>query len=138
MIFIYDNSQINFLYNSSFLTLFSFFYAIYNKNYNLCIVPGGVFLTSINYWRNPMYGWRRNLDITYVGCALIYQAFISYSNPYFNAHLAIMSLAMTCYPISIYYYNNNKIWHSVYFHSGIHIFANIANIILYHGKRMTE
>ena len=64
--------QYKIIYNVSFLSLGSCMYAIYNGYYCLSICPGGVFLTSINYWRHPDYSWRRYLDMTYVKLSFIY------------------------------------------------------------------
>ena len=130
---LYDEDKSRFIFRKSFLSLFSCLYAIYNKHYDLAFVPGGVFLTSINYWRHPIYGWRRNVDICYVGSSLIYQCVRAYHSQYRFLHYLTMGLAMTCYPIGRYHYNNGEKWHSAYYHSMIHVIANISNIILYSG-----
>jgi len=62
--------------------LISCIYAIYKNHYDLALVPGGVFLTSINYWRCPDYSWRRYLDMIYVKLALIYQIYRAYNAEY--------------------------------------------------------
>ena len=58
-----QKEQTTIIYNISFLSLGSSIYAIYNGYYYMSIYPGGVFLTSINYWRKPDYSWRRYLDM---------------------------------------------------------------------------
>ena len=62
----------SYIYRISFLCFFTSIYALHSECYELAAVPGGVFLTSVNYWRRPTYGWRRNLDMGYVICAVIY------------------------------------------------------------------
>jgi hypothetical protein len=136
--FAYDKSQTNYLFKTSFSGLVAGLYALYNKKYEFSLMAHLCWLSSINYWRNPTPGWRRNMDIIVVATSLINQYAKAYKYQYANIYYPLITLSASCYPISIYYYYNNKIWHSVYFHSCIHIFANIANIILYHGKRMTE
>ena len=55
-------SQYNIIWNLAWLSLSSSVYATYKGHYNLAFIPGGVFLTSINYWRNPeVRSWRRYL-----------------------------------------------------------------------------
>ena len=41
-----------------------------------CLQLGTVLLTSINYWRNPCKGFRRNIDITAVFSINIYNAYM--------------------------------------------------------------
>ena len=126
--------QSYFIWKASWLSLLSCMYAI-SQGYNeLAIVPGGVFITSINYWRNPDYSWRRTLDMYYVRIALSYQIIRSYNSEYAAIHLICMIMAVSCFPLSWKYYNNNQIWTSVYIHSMVHLLGNIGNIILYSGK----
>ena len=54
------------LWKISWISLFSCAFAIYRGYYDLACVPGGVWLTSINYWKKPMYSYRRTLDIVVV------------------------------------------------------------------------
>ena len=99
------------IYRISFLSFLSSIYAIYCDCYDLAVVPGGVFLTSVNYWRRPTYGWRRNLDMGYVASALIYQNYHAYHSYYYMMnldqsiallYLALMLFGIGCYPTSIY------------------------------------
>jgi hypothetical protein len=126
--------QYKFIYKISFLSIVSAVYAIFNKHYLISLCPAGVFITSINYWRKPEYSWRRNLDMIYVQLALMYQIYSAYMSQYMIQYYMTMVLALSMYPLSIYYYKKNLHWHSTYAHSGLHIIANIANIILYSGE----
>lgn len=129
-----QQNQYKIIFNMSFLSLGSSIYAIYNGYHILSLCPGGVFLTSINYWRKPDYSWRRYLDMIYVKLALSYQFYKAYKSQYMVQYYTIMILAMMCYPIGIYYYNKKFYWHSTYAHCGLHILANIGNVVLYSGK----
>ena len=60
---ILEPQQCKLIYKVSFLSLGTSMYAFYNKHYSLSYVTGGVFLTSINYWKHPDYSWRRYVDI---------------------------------------------------------------------------
>jgi hypothetical protein len=129
-------SQYNIIWNVSWLSLSSSLYAIYKGHYNLAFVPGGVFLTSINYWREPaVSSWRRTLDVGYVNMALIYQLYKVYitNAQYSKEYYFFTGIASVCYQIGMYYYKKKKYWKHIIYHSGLHIFANIANFILYSG-----
>lgn len=126
--------QYKLIYKISFLSLGSSIYAAYNGYYGLSICPGGVFLTSINYWKYPDYSWRRYLDMSYVKLALIYQLYKAYGCQYMVQYYSLMFLATSMYPLGIYYYKKNLFWHSTYAHCTLHIIANIANIVLYSGR----
>ena len=125
--------QYSFIWKASFFSLFSCIYAFYNNHYDLALVPGGVFLTSINYWYKPDYSWRRYVDIGYVHAALTYQLFRAYNAEYSKMYYFTLSLAMCCYLLGMYYYNKKQYWHSTYAHSMLHLIANISNVILYSG-----
>jgi len=136
--FVYNANQINYLFKTSFCSLFSGLYAFYNNKYEFSFTPILIWLTSINYWRNPTPGWRRNVDIIVSTSVIANQYFKAYKYQYAYIYYPLMTLSISCYPISNYYYYNNNIWNSVYFHSFMHIFANLSNIILSSGNRITE
>jgi len=125
--------QYHYLWRCSFLSLIAASYALYRGHYDLALVPGGVFLTSINYWRKPDYSWRRTLDIVYVKSALMYQNYIALNAEYGKLYIAMMILTVCFYPVGIYFYKHEKYWHSTYAHSVLHIGGNLANVILYSG-----
>jgi len=115
----------------SMSSLISGAYAIRQGLLHLSIVPLGVWTTSINYWRNPVYGWRRNLDLTYVPLALTYQLYYSRSMIRFTDYCVVSGVAILCYPVAWYLHTIGWAWGGIVAHSGIHIFGNIANLILY-------
>jgi len=129
------------IYRISFISFLSSIYAIQCECYDLAAVPGGVFLTSINYWRNPVYGWRRNLDMSYVACALIYQNYRAYhllsssQSQALLAYYTLMGICIVCYNLSVHLYKKKDIWSSTYVHCLVHVLANIANVVLYSGIR---
>jgi hypothetical protein len=129
--------QFNIIWHLSWLSLSSSMYAMYKGHYNLAFIPGGVFLTSINYWKKPaLSSWERTLDVGYVNMALLYQLYSVYKNNAENAkeYYFFTGLSMMFYPIGLYYYKKKQYWKHIIFHSGLHIFANIANFILYTGN----
>ena len=128
--------QYTVLYNVSFLCLGSCIYAVYNGHYVISLCPGGAFITSINYWRKPDYSWRRYVDMAYVKMSLIYQLYRAYKSQYMVEYYALMILAISLYPIGVYYHKRKLFWYSTYAHCLLHIVSNIANVILYSGKIM--
>jgi len=122
----------NMIYYVSYLSLVSACYAYYKGHYDLVLVPGGVFLTSINYWKHPDYGWRRKLDIIYVSCSLTYQVTRAYraENAYY--YYALLGIGISSFPLGVLYRNNVRA--STFLHSLVHIFGNISNIVLYSGS----
>jgi hypothetical protein len=90
-----------------------------------------IFLTSINHWRHPIKGIRRDIDRVTVIVALITQTIILRNQPNFEKYLIITSTGILFYPLKIVLKNNNKIWLSVFSHSMLHLLGNVASIILY-------
>lgn len=128
----------SYIYRLSFISFFSFIYALYCECYDLAAVPGGVFLTSINYWREPVYGWRRNLDMSYVASSLVYQNYRAYhllsspsQTPALITYYTLMGIGMMCYSLSVHLYKKKDIWSSTYVHCLVHVLANTANVFLY-------
>ena len=98
----------------------------------LWIVPAGVYINSINYWRNPVCGMRRNIDMTWgiTGLMINNVYAIRYSTnayPYYGMTL----LACLMYPLSYYFYWRKQYIIATFLHGLLHIFGNIGNIYLY-------
>jgi len=125
--------QYNFLWKTSFCSLASSLCAIYNGYYDLGVVNGCVFLSSIYYWRKPDYSWRRYLDMGLVKTALTYSVIRAYNAEYAKTYYTMLFMGVGFYPISIMYYRNKMYWKSTYAHSMLHVVANSAKIILYTG-----
>ena len=60
-----------FLFFSSFSMLISALIAIYMNDKYITIYFFLLFLSSINYWRKPEYGFRRNIDLLIVNVGII-------------------------------------------------------------------
>jgi hypothetical protein len=131
----YKPMHYNYIWKLSWLHLPSTIYAINRGYYGSAFLLGTTCLTSLNYWRKPELGWRRNLDMTCVYITLGYNLITAYtySNKYVFQYYCLMALGVSNYPISIYFYNNNKIWTATILHGFVHIFAFIGNNLLYSG-----
>jgi hypothetical protein len=133
MTVILNKEQYLVLYKSSYIALLSVIYALYQKHYELVIVPTAVFITSINYWSKPDYSYRRYLDMAIVKSTMVYQIYIGYNAQYSGPFLCLWCLAGLSYLVAIGYYKSGDNWKSTYSHLIFHIFANIGNITLYSG-----
>jgi hypothetical protein len=132
------------IFRVSFISFLSSMYALHCECYDLAAVSGGGFLTSINYWRDPVYGWRRNLDMSYVASALTYQNYRAYLllSSSSSQQLALLTyytlvgIGIGCYQLSVHLYKKKDIWNSTYVHCLVHVVANVANVLLYNRVSM--
>ena len=122
----------DFIYFLSHTLLFSSVYAIANQHYDLALAPALVFLSSINYWRDPVRGIRRTLDMITVCSTVVYQLYRSLSAENMALYLFIKILGLLCYPASLYFFDKDEDL-SIILHGFVHIICNIANIVLYSG-----
>ena len=122
-----------FMWRLSWGILISSFYAAYRGYYDCAALTFCVFVTSINYWRNPVYGLRRNIDITAAVLTCGYQTYKSFSIESGMYYRIGLSIALMMYPISWMVYKNN-LWLSTILHGCLHIIGNISNCILYVGE----
>ena len=130
---IVSKEEAAFLWKASWLSFVSGVFAIWHheNTRSLAIIPIGVWLTSMNYWRHPIYDWRRILDMAYVHVGLCYQSYVAYfyrENTVW--YFLFVSLAMGCYLLSIWVAKYNS-WKGTYIHGCVHVLGNIANVLLY-------
>ena len=124
---VYNPEQCKMLLTSSSMFFLTTIYTYNQGQYDLLLVPAGTFLTSINYWKKPRYNsWQRDLDVFYIYTSFSYQTIRCYNAQYIHYFLLYMFIGIGFYRLSGYMYNNNYRWVSVFLHSCLHIFANIA------------
>ena len=104
--------------------------AIIRDYLDLVPVPLGVFITSVNYWRNPTLSWRRNVDIGVVFLSLVYQCIRAIWAEYGVHYYFITGIAVGCYVASQYTFSAHT-GVSALFHVMVHVVGNVANIVLY-------
>ncbi|KAF4323704.1 hypothetical protein BBO99_00008754 [Phytophthora kernoviae] len=98
------------LFRSSFATCFSVAGALRSGLWGCAFVALIVLLTSLNYWRNPVQGWRHPL------VQVLYALFVANSGfCYLQARKAPNHDASTAW------------------HCGLHLLGNAANVLLYLG-----
>ena len=109
-------------------------YALKIYNYMYATGSFGVWLTSVNYWRNPTYGIRRNIDIFWCLFSIAVSLQYSYISIYGQIWRYIMTWSLLLfYPLSWYLYKKKYLWSATISHSMLHIFPNLANVLLYSG-----
>jgi hypothetical protein len=122
--------QANYLFYTSFFSLISTLYGLYKKEYLNTIGVFSIFITSINYWRDPVYGWRRNIDIVASILGLSLNSINSYNHPRRGSLNRMLLCCLLFYPLG-YYFQNKSLHLSTFFHSLIHILGNMICISYY-------
>ena len=117
--------QYNILWGTSWIALYPTIQAIKKKKYDLALGSGMVFLTSINFWKDPSNDRNRWIDEFTVRSVLSYQlyrAIVAKNKQYwFFAITSISSFLVGCY-----FYERKQFWVYTYCHMGLHIMANFA------------
>ena len=119
----------------SALTLVSISSAIYNELPFNCGLAATVMFTSVNYWRHPTFGLRRNVDIVCACGALGYQAlFTAYDTTPAGrcAYWLAVAAGGCCYLLA--FYNGRFLGNlnrASKLHVGVHLFGNLGNVMLY-------
>jgi len=119
------NSDFSFLFYSCFITLLSICSSLYYKIYDLMILSIMIQITSINYWRRPVKGMRRNIDIITVNLSTFYNLWTAYSYSYYNFIYTVM-IGTTCYFLSNSYKKKSELVKSLFFHFLVHLLPNIS------------
>ncbi|TMW60477.1 hypothetical protein Poli38472_000519 [Pythium oligandrum] len=121
------------LYRSSFSTCLSVALAAHLELYSCALMASVVLLTSLNYWRDPVHGWRRTVDMSAVCMAIMYHIYCSTfcENVVYQVTYALF-LFKTGYCYRQARQSTNKNISSAW-HCGMHILGNVANMLLYTG-----
>ncbi len=127
------------LFGVSFITLASFCVASVLRVYDGMVVTAAVLFCSINHWRRPVYGARRNVDICNNAVCLAYQTWRSFAvgTPYTACYLLFTYAGVGCFFWGRRLDKTN-LMHGVYAHSFVHILGNIGNVILYVGLKAAQ
>ena len=111
-----------YLFYSSFLIGVSSGISLYYKEYTTFLFLFMLFLSSINYWNDPDYGWGRNIDMFlckvvglyfYGNTLFFYDEFCQ--QVFINSMYSILFLFFMEH---LYYHLKNKKW--IIFHTAIH------------------
>ena len=105
----------------------------FQRNVTVSYVSLSVFITSVNYWRKPTRGIRRNIDIMAVGFGLVTHLYSSTKTTQLRMYGTSMGICGGLYGLSWCLYKKGYLWASTISHGLIHVSANIANVLLYNG-----
>ena len=121
-----------FLFYSSFSMGISAFIAYIMNDLYITVYFLLLFLTSINHWRKPEYGLRRNIDITVVGFGFFYALFKIFllKDEFHRVGLIIIGICCVLMYIFEYIleYLDSPKW--IIFHMTLHIYASCAACLL--------
>jgi hypothetical protein len=120
------------IYNISFLTLISFCTAFLLNHYDFVVLTLCILVNSLNYWRHPIPGIRRQIDIFCVILSFTYNTIRSFQSLYQSYYIITIFIGILCYLFARKCKSQNL---SSFIHCFVHIFANVANIILYIGLK---
>jgi len=115
----------------SFLSLFSSIFAFFQKHYDLAVVPFIIFCTSVNFWRRPEHGLRRNIDIICVQIGMWYQIFRAYNAENMMIFYIVYFIGCSFFVLSRF---QKCVWISTLCHMMVHILGNVGNVLLYSGN----
>ncbi|KAG9415367.1 hypothetical protein AC1031_008809 [Aphanomyces cochlioides] len=121
------------LFRSSWLTAASVYSAAHHDNWICFGMTLLVLLTSLNYWRHPVHGWRRNLDMSavFLGFAYhIYSSLFCASSYHQLFYYAFVVKTAYCYSQARAAPNKDV---SSRWHMTMHLVGNVGNLILYAG-----
>lgn len=129
-----QTNHLYYIWLTSHVSLLSAMYGYMNNatEMKLWLIPLFCYVNSVNYWRKPEYGLRRNVDIVSACSCLIYQNVIVYNNiPNAHVYWYLIGASASMYPISYIFYWMHWYKMSTMCHILLHIIGNIAHISLY-------
>lgn len=125
------------LFYTSQLSGISVLLSLYYGQYDFAAFAVLVLFNSINYWRYPVRGLRRNVDILCAAAACLYQMQASFglgSQLYFTAYWVTALAGVFSYHMAR---RSDQLQGDVdaasRWHMGLHVFGNVSNAFLYHG-----
>jgi hypothetical protein len=129
---ILDVKDSKIVYTTSWLFLLNSLYGFYDGEHPfISFLLSCIFFNSINYWRNPIRGFRRNLDIFTNVASIGYVSYYLYE--YHNNHLyyyCILGVKLS-FLLSWMVYNLNMVKLSIILHCCTHFLGNMSVSLLF-------
>ena len=117
----------------AWLTMASVVAATYMGYYDMALLSLIVLITSLLYWSNPTYCWRRNLDIIAVQIALWWHMYRAISAENRVPYFIIVGVGSLAFMAGWALFSAGSTWAGTLAHVVLHLCANLSNIILYMG-----
>ncbi len=127
------------LLTSSLMFGINSIYGLYNYLYNDmifldCLLSNTfLFITSVNYWRKPTSGFRRNIDLVACLINLFYNTYSVYNCQYSWIGFIVIKCVMGFYVISWIYHNKNRIKLGIFWHIMSQLSGCIGNLFIFAG-----
>jgi hypothetical protein len=123
-----------FIVRISSLSFLSSIYAFYRGYYDLSLVPFSIGCSSVLYWMYPDYSWRRYFDIFVVQIGLWYQCYRIWNSEYWFYYYFVTFISIVWFLLGLLsYYECRSYRITTFTHCMLHVFANIANCVVYSG-----
>ena len=106
--------------------------AVYFNQTHLLWITACVYATSVNYWRHPVKGLRRNVDICTVHATCTFTMHTSFQvhSAWFVAYWLCIAVGLVCYETGKRLADTRRATVS---HTCTHVCANAGNLCLYAG-----
>ncbi len=127
------------IFKMSFLLGINSLYGLYNylyynmQYYDVIITNTLLFISSVNYWKKPVRGIRRNFDISMCLLSLVYNTYTVYEHPVTIYHYIVIGGTPILYTTSWLLYNYNYKRSSTFFHCLCHLTANLGSYVIFYG-----
>ena len=101
--------------------------------YDVIITNTMLFISSVNYWRKPVLGIRRNFDMATCLFCLVYNTYTVYEHPVTIYHYIAIGGTPLFYLISclLHKYNYKRL--STFSHCMCHLTGNIGSYVIFYG-----
>ena len=95
----------------------------------LLVWIGSIF--AINYWKNPVYGWRRKIDMLWVQMLIYLHIYYVWNSQVRLTYFLIQLNGVCFYCISWYYHKRNYLWAATLCHAVVNLSANGSLLVFY-------
>jgi hypothetical protein len=128
-----DYEYSKFLFYTSFLIGLSCIISIYFNDTYITMYFLLLFLSSINFWRKPEYGLRRNIDLLLVKCGVICGLYLIYlmNSSFYRIMFLFVFFSIIFFDIAeriCCYFNSTK-W--IIFHMAMHIYVLVMVLFMF-------
>jgi len=131
---ILEYEQYILIYKLSYIHFISSIYAFIYQPYTFGLLNFLSVISSINYWKYPLYNWKRTMDIITVNSTMLYYLYKAFYSNYGLYYYLVAISSIISFIVSHYYYNIKDMWKSTGFHILVHIYGFIGNMILFSGN----
>ncbi len=119
-----------YLYYTSWSFLPTLLVAFDHKIYDLSIITFLVGFVSLNFWREPSYSWRREMDLYIAQLGVDYYFVRSFDSSVGYIFCILFLVTLYRFKLSLIYYNDKKYGLAVINHGAMHIGTNMSIIYL--------